>query len=589
MNKRIQTTELSFDQIKQSIKTYLSGQSQFSDYEFEGSGLSILLDVLALNTHYNALYLNLALNEAFIDTASKRSSVVSKAKELGYTPRSSISATALVNVIMIDDTLNAPDYMEIPEYATFTATVGSESFNFYTTQTYIAYKQGNQYIFNNVVLREGALYEYAYEYVQGRSFIVPNKDVDITTFSVTVQENVGSSTTDVYVRSNNIVDIAGDTKVYFIHENYDGFYELQFGNGDIGNQLDVGNYIRIKYLISSKDIANGARTFSYNNAFVTTITPAYGGSEAEDIESVRWNAPRHFTAQNRCVTANDYKYIIKNLYNVKDVNVWGGDEVVPPQYGKVFLSIVPKNSQTLSNDEKDYILNYIIKPRKSLTITPEFVDPTYMDLSIDVKFKYDPNLTIRNAQEISSLVFDTIIDYSDTNLATFDGVFRTSRISTEIDNTEDSIISNDITLALYRDITPIYNTNYTYNINLGNTIHNSPLSEENVISSGFYISGNNNICYIDDVPPATGDVGKLRLFYLDNLNNKVSISDIGTINYSKGIVNITGLNIRSLYTNSFRLKIVPGDSDIYSSHHQFLRISPSLIKITPFILSTKGL
>ena len=591
MNKKIQTTELGFDEIKQNLKTYLSGQAEFSDYNFEGSGMSILLDVLAYNTHYNSLYLNLALNEAFIDTASKRASVVSKAKELGYVPRSAVCATARVNIIILDDNIGAPDYIEIPAYSTFTSSVDNTSFTFYNTQSYIAYKESNQYVFENVELREGKLYQYNYEYTDGRKFVIPNSGVDITTVEVSVQDDINSGSVEIYVNSNDIIDVNSSSKVYFIKENYDGFYEIEFGNDDIGKKLDEGNYITIRYLISSLDQPNGISQFSYDafNSFVTTVDAAYGGSGPEDIESIRWNAPRYYTTQNRCVTPSDYKNIIKSLYNVKDVNVWGGETVTPPQYGKAFISVVPNNAPVLTDDEKNYILEEILEPRKSLSITPEFVDPTYIDVELDVKFYYDPNMTTRSAGDISTIVLQTIEDYNNQYLSTFDGIFRYSRLVSAIDNSEDSITSNFINIKLHRELVPIYNIDASYTVELGNSIKNSRTFEEAVLSSGFYINGNSNICFIEDQPPTLGDTGIMRMFYRDGTNSKVYLRDVGTINYSKGIININNITIVALYAPEFKLMIVPAINDVESNKNQFVQIPSNKVNITPIVDTRKGL
>lgn len=595
MNKKIQTTELGFDEIKQSLKTFLSGQAEFSDYNFEGSGMAILLDVLAYNTHYNSLYLNLALNEAFLDTASKRASVVSKAKELGYVPRSAVCATARVTVTIIDDNINSPEYIEIPAYSIFNSSIDGVNYTFYTTQSYIAYKDSNQYVFNDVILREGKLYQYNYEYTAGGKFVVPNTNVDTTTIQVSIQESIGSAETEIFVNSNNIIDVDGTSKVYFIKENYDGFYEIEFGNGDLGKQLDEGNYITVRYLISSLDEPNGISQFSYEafNAFVTTIDAAYGGSGPEDVESIRWNAPRFYTTQNRCVTPADYRNIIKSLYNVKDVNVWGGETMSPPQYGKAFISVVPNNAPVLTDDEKDYILKEILEPRKSLSITPEFIDPTYIDVELDVKFYYDPNMTTRSSGDLSTIVLQTIEDYNEKYLSTFSGIFRYSRLISAIDNSEASITSNFMTVKLHRELTPIYgidaSIDASYVVELGNAIKNSRTFEEAVLSSGFYISGNNNLCFIEDNPPAFGNIGTMRMFYRDGTNAKVYLRDVGTIDYAKGIIRINNITITALYTNEFKLVIVPAVNDVESNKNQFVQIPSNKVTITPIIDNRKGL
>ena len=590
MNKKIQTTELNFDDIKQSLKTYLSGQAEFSDYNFEGSGLSILLDVLALNTHYNALYLNLAVNESFLDSASKRSSVVSKAKEIGYVPRSSKSSSAKVNITMINEQVDAPIYIEIPKYATFSSNIDGTTYNFYTMSSYISYKTGTSYVFNDVILKEGTLFTYSFSVNDGAHYVLPNDKIDTSTILVTVKENIHSSVYDVYKESDSIVNIESDSKVYFLKENHDGLYELEFGNDVIGKKLSNGNIINVTYLICNEELPNGISNFTYNGnipvnttSYITVVDSAHGGSAPESIDSIKWNAPRVYTAQNRCVTVDDYISLIKSMYDVSDVNVWGGETNIPPQYGKVFISVVPKNTNFLTEDDKDYILSNIINPRKGVSITPEFIDPDYLKLKITVTYKYNPAKTQLTADDISSIILDTIMNYKTNTLNTFSGVFRQSKLTAEIDNSEDSITSNTIDFTIHREVTPIFNLVSGYKINIGNSIYKSAVPAESLLSSGFYIPNSSNVHYIDDIPNSVGNSGQLRLFYRDNKGLKVQVAIIGTVNYITGSIEITDLNIRGLYLTDLTLVIKPELKDIKSNRNQFVTIEPHMVTINPLI------
>ena len=590
MSNKIQTTELDFDAIKQSLKTYLSGQSEFSDYNFDGSGMNILLDLLAYNTHYNGLYLNLALNESFLDTASKRASVVSKAKELGYVPRSSRSAKAVVTITYIDERVGAPSYYEIPAYSQFTAQNNEKTYVFYNIKPQIAYRDGNQYVFSNIEIYEGKLFEYSYEYYLDRSFIIPNKDTDISTLKVTVQDSVGSGNTVIFNSSNDIINVTGESAVYFFKENYDGLYEIEFGNGIIGKELIEGNVINITYIICSNDEPNGARSFSYVSVglppgvstYVTTITTAHGGSVREDTESIRWNAPRVYTTQNRCVTASDYISVIKSMFSATAINVWGGQDNLPPQYGKVFISVVPTNKEFLDESDKAAILN-IINPRKSLSITPEFVEPNYLKISMDVSFYYDPNLTTRSSSELSSLVLQTIMDYKTNNLSSFDGIFKQSKLSADIDNCDRAITSNSISFKVHREVPPVFNLNTGYNILVGNAINKSVAPAEDVISSGFYVPGSGDIHYIDDSPDQYSDTGKLRLFYKDSNGNKVIVSDAGAVDYKNGFIVINNLTISGLYLTDFIFVVNPRYTDVVSNRNQFVTIQDHMVNIAPLL------
>lgn len=595
-NRRIQTTELDFDQIKSNLKTYLQGQSQFSDYDFEGSGLSVLLDVLAYNTHYNALYTNLAINESFIDSASKRASVVSIAKELGYTPASARCATANVSVAMVNSQLTAPSTIEIPANTSFSTTVNGASYTFYTVESYIAPLIDGQYLFPSVTLREGTPLQFRYTYTDGLQITIPNPNVDISTVRVTVQENAQSSTFDVFSASNTILNLTSTSAVYFVKELDNGLYQLEFGNGVIGRQLAEGNVVNISYMTCSADAPNGARTFLYQGtlpvnttAFVSTTDAASGGAQPESIESIRWNAPRAYAAQNRCVTIDDYKTIVTSLFpEALAVSVWGGEENTPPEYGKVFLSIVPRTTDFLSEDQKAFILQTIINPRKPVTVTPVFVDPIYLKLELNVSYYYNPQLTTRNSGDITSLVTQTINTYNTNTLNSFGSVFKYSQLSNLIDRSEQSITSNITTIKLHREVTPIYGTVASYTVNLGNPVYNSGVAEESILSTGFYTPDGPDLdtpCYIDDLPVGGEDagVGVLRLFYYNTSGDKVVIKNVGTVDYTKGLISITAVNIVSLYASAWTLIIKPESNDVASIQHQFVEIDPLLLTVTPVI------
>ena len=595
-NSRIQTTELDFDRIKSNLKTFLQGQSEFSDYDFEGSGLSVLLDILAYNTHYNALYTNLAINEAFIDSAAKRSSVVSIAKELGYVPSSARAATANVSVTMVNSQLTAPTSIEIPAYTSFTSIVNNTTYTFYSTQSYLATLAEGQYVFPSVDLKEGTYLQYRYGYTDGIQIVIPNTGVDLSTLSVTVQENSQSSTYEVYTVSDSILNLTATSPVYFIKELDNQLYQLEFGNGVIGKQLAEGNVITISYLVCSADAPNGARTFSYQGtlpanttAFVSTTNSAAGGAQPESTESIRWNAPRAYASQNRCVTVDDYKAQITSLFpEALAVSVWGGEENTPPQYGKVFVSVVPRTTDVLSDSQKSYILQNIINPRKPLTITPVIVDPIYVKLQLNISYYYNPQLTTRSSGDITTLVSQTVSSYNDAHLNAFGRVFKYSQLSNLVDTSEQSITSNIMTLKLHRDVTPVYNTVSGYTVNLGNPIYDSGVPEESVLSTGFYTPDGpdlNTPCYIDDIPTGGESAGKgdLRLFYYNSSGQKVILRTVGTVDYSKGIVYIEALNITSLYATSFKLIIKPESNDVASVQHQFVEIDPTLVTITPIV------
>lgn len=587
-NRRIQTTELDFDGIKSALKTYLQGQQQFSDYDFEGSGLTQLLDILALNTHYNALYTNLAVNEAFLDSAAKRSSVVSKAKELGYTPKSATAATAVVTVSMLNDQITAPTTIEIPQYSPFTTQVDGTTYTFYNTASYTASRSGNQYIFQNVELKEGQFLQNVYVYSANTPIIIPNTGVDRSTITVTVQESAQSTAIETFVESATIINLTPTSAAYFLRELDDQTYQIEFGNDVLGKSPAAGNVITVSYLVCSQDAANGASAFTYGNtlpanttAYVVTQTAAAGGAAPEDIESIRWNAPRAFTTQNRCVTLEDYRTIINSLYTpARSVSVWGGESASPPQYGKVFIAIVPESLDNLTTSEKNYIIEEIINPRKPLSITPVIVDPTYLKLTVTTSFYYNPRLTTRSSTDIQALVRQTILDYNNTYLSEFGGIFKFSKLGTLIDASEPSITSNITTITLHREITPVYGILSEYKVSLGNPIYDSGVPEESILSTGFIPADTTETCYIDDVPNDDGTgTGVLRMFYLSTNNTKIVVKTVGTINYKTGEIDIVDLNITSLSNGVFELKIKPQSNDVVGSQDQFVTIDPTQITV----------
>lgn len=590
-NKRIQTTELDFDGIKQSLKAFLQGQSQFTDYDFEGSGMSVLLDVLAFNTHYNALYTNLAINEAFLDSASKRSSVVSKAKELGYVPRSAKAATAIVNVTMINNSLSAPTTMEIPRYAPFTTTVDGVNYTFYTTQSYIAPKQGNQYVFENVELKEGT--QLTYRFVvesQTQTFTLPNPIVDVSTIRVLVQDNAQTTAFDTYTPSATIISADGDSKIYFIRELDNLYYALEFGDGIVGKQLSNGNVITAEYIVCNQDAPNGARTFQYNgplqtstSAYVVTTSPAFGGAPAESIEAIKWNAPRTFAAQNRCVTLDDYKTIIYSLYpNAQSINVWGGETNNPPKYGDVYISVKPQDREQLSDSEKQYILKDIIGPRQIVTVHPKFVDPEYLRVQLSTIVYFNPALTNLSANDIAAAATQSISAYDQANLSRFNGILKFSALMRSIDQSDPSIVSNITTIKILRDVTPQFDQLVDYTIDLGNPIYNSGVPEQSVVSSAISVLNTNRTAYIEDLPTEGNDVGTLRLFYYVG-SQKVYVRDVGTVTYSKGLINVTGLVITGLVDPTFTFTVKPQSNDVASARNQIVTIDPSLISVQAII------
>jgi hypothetical protein len=586
-NKNITTAELDFDAIKTNLKTFLKGQDTFKDYDFEGAGLSVLLDLLAYNTHYNALYTNLAVNESFLDSASKRSSVVSRAKEIGYVPYSSSAATAVVNMV-VSSTTSTPATLTLPAYSSFSTSIDGTQYTFYNTESIVATLSGSTYTFTNVNIKEGNPLTFKYTVADGTQYIIPNQKVDTSTLSVRIQDNAASSNFATWINQELIINLDSMSKVYFIKEIEGQFYELEFGNGVIGKALSNGNIVNLTYLVTNEDAGNGARVFSYTGSTllggsvaVTTLTPAVGGSIAETIDSVRYNAPRSYSAQNRAVTVEDYKTMVFRLYpEAQTINVWGGEDNYPPIYGKVFLSIKPTTTDILTQNQKDYIINSILKQKNVVSITPEIVNPEYINMKINCSVYYNPRLTTRSENTLKGLVIQTIKDYNTNNLNSFTGVFRHSNLSSLIDQTEESIVSNITTVKLHREVDVQYNTNANYTINLANPIFGSGVPEQAILSTGFYIAGNDNIVYIEDLPTDTL-TGQLRLWYYSG-DIKTYIRTFGSVDYPNGIIKLTELEITGIdLTDSpiLELMIKPQSNDVVSIRNQLVTIPDNNIDV----------
>ena len=583
-NKKINVTELDFDNIKSNLKNFLKGQDQFQDYDFEGSAMSVLLDVLAYNTHYNALYNNMAINEMFLDSARKRNSVVSLAKMLGYTPRSAACAKAIVTVTVSGGS-NAPATVTLPAYSEFTTNVDGTQYTFYNTGSVTTNRSNNAYTFTNLEITEGRPLNFKYVASAGSRYIIPNSNVDINTLKVRIQENSTSSMYETWANTDSIVNATPVSKAFWVKEIDDGLYEITFGDGNIGRALDTGNVIHLDYFVSSLDAANGARAFSYNGGTilggstvaVTTTGIASNGSDKEANDSIRFNAPKFYAAQNRAVTPDDYKALIyANVPEAKSVSVWGGEDNNPPVYGKTFICIKPKDATKLTTVQKAAITSSILSNRNVVSVIPEIVDPEYINIALDVTVYFNEQDTTRTPAEIATLVRQTIISYNDSDLQTFDGVFRFSKLSKLIDETDPSIVNNITTVLLRRKMTPRYNVSAQYLLNMINPIYYSGVAEESFQSTGFYIDGSDQVHYLDD-----DGIRYVRLYRLGTNATKIIVNDqIGTIDYSKGIVDIKNLHITALADVDFELSIAPQSNDVVSALTQVAEIANDHLKIT---------
>lgn len=462
-NTTLRVAELDFNTIRNNLKTYLNSQSEFSDYNFEGSGLSVLLDILAYNTYYNGFYLNMVANEAFLDTAQLRQSILSQAKLINYFPSSSHGSEAMVNIRVTPTSSENQtiDYVVLDKYTQLLgADVEGQSYPFVTINSNTAYKSNGSFYFPNVWIKQGEVITQQFSMTANNKtarFEIPSANVDIETLTVTVQESSANTYTEEYLHSADITEITANSRIYFVEENENLNYTLQFGDGILGYRPKVGNIIITTYIDTQGSQTNDVSKFNVidpigtyrGNVRVTTVSSSRSGSDKEPIDTIRLRAPQYYTAQNRCVTTRDYEAILMKDYpNIDAVSIWGGEDNDPPVYGKVYISIKTKGFYTLTNLEKENIKTNLIKDKNVVTVTPVIVDPDYIFVTVRGKIYYNPSLTTKTANEIMDLVKQAAYEYADVELNTYRSTFKKSRLQSYIEKADPSITGADIDIFL---------------------------------------------------------------------------------------------------------------------------------------------
>lgn len=554
---QLEVTELDFQSIKENLKTFLQSQEEFQDYNFNGSGLSILLDVLAYNTHYNGTLAHFLSNEMFIDSAVKRNSVVSIAKTLGYTPTSRRSAVADVTFEIKPVVGYAPTSLTISRDTVFTASAGNKTYNFYPKEdatSSLSTLLSNQTGFSfPLELIEGKRISNRFTVDQTNTsgpFVLPNQNIDTTTIRVRV---VKSSTVQDITSWNyydDIMSVEPTTRAFFVEEGPSGLYEVRFGDGIIGAALEVNNIVLIDYIVSSGAGANNISTFSATGTFtgsteVKTIyvnNSAAGGQEKQSIDSIRYNAPKFNSTKNRVVTSDDYEALIKSRFsNINSITVWGGEDNIPPIYGKVFVAIQPLPGSIITQSDRDIIIRDIIRPRSVVSIQPEFVDPITTYLSLNVTVDYDRTNTTLTSSRIESEVTTVINNYFTNNLNKLQKNFYYSKLSAVINATTSSIFSNSIQIVMHRRIPVITGITEQYTVYFNTQLENESFRTSNFTTT---ITGQQYEVYITDSHVDAGDsIGNL---VMKRVVDDTIVSTVGTIDYDAGVINIPTLLIDSL-------------------------------------------
>jgi hypothetical protein len=582
-NNKINVSDLDFDLIKTNLKEFLKTQDQFTDYDFDGSGLNVLLDVLAYNTHYNAMYTNLAVNEMFLDSASKRDSVVSIANNYGYIPTSRAAAIAKI-ALAVPFGSNSSRTLSLPKYSPFTSVVSGVEYSFYTTAENIGLRNESSglYEFSSIDLYEGTPVIERFNILNESKIVLQNKNIDISTIKISVQDPTSLSTS-IYKYSEKVISLSSTSEVFFIREIEGEQYQVYFGKDNLGKEPAIGSVVTVEYIVTSGATANGIKLFTYAGPSfgsiptITVLQTATGGREAETVDEIKYNVSHKYKVQDRAVTATDYADIIKTNYpDIDSINCWGGETMSPPIYGKVYICIKPKSSLFLTSSEKNYISESIIKPKAMLGIFPTLIDPIYNTIELETTVYYNPNLTNKSSSQIEQAVRQAVLDYNDTYLQKFDGVLRYSRLARAIDDADTSIINNVTTVTLRRIVDVVFNLSTSYTVQLSNPIYKSGVAEEAVMTAGFYVNNQETLHYIDD-----DGAGNLRLFYYNPLDyTKVFVnSKIGTVNYDTGELKVNSLFVSGLDGSDFEFIIKTQSDDVICKHNQIVNIDATFLTI----------
>ena len=593
-SSQINVTELDFENIAENLKGYLQGQEKLKDYDFEGSTMSVLVDLLAYASHIGAVNTNIAGSELFLDSAQIRKNVVSRAKDLGFVPASESCASAIVdiainNVRNSDGSFPTSADMQLERGNIFEAVFDGIQYQFVVPNTVKPTQNGSTYNYESVPLVQGTYAQDQFIFdsqIGNPKFVLSNARVDNSRIEVSVNSGGVSS---AYSKALDVSNIQTTSEVYYTQENEEGYTEIYFGDGTLGKELIDGDIITVTYIIVDTVHCNGIKNFSqvtavngYTDSTITTTSNASGGAEKEDIESIKFKATKFYTSQNRLVTLNDYKAKVKEYYpNADAVAVWGGEDNDPPQYGKVFLAIKPLNSDYLSTTEKTVIKNKL-NGLNMLTVRPEIVDAEIVKILLSTTFKYNERATTLSKGELETVVTNAINSYDTTNLTNFDAVFRHSNLVKSIDDSNSAILSNVTNVRLQKKMEIKPGQLIGYINTFGNGFYN-PTSGYNAsqggitVSTGFYSVGDaTNIHYFDD-----DGKGNLREYYLSGATRIYVNSNAGTVNYSTGLITINAINITSTVNvdSTIDFTMIPNGNDVVATRGILVDISSSDITV----------
>tara|TARA_B100000287_G_scaffold82256_1_gene74913 strand:- start:5525 stop:7396 length:1872 start_codon:yes stop_codon:yes gene_type:complete len=594
-SSQVNITDLDFDDIAANLKEYLKGQQTLKDYNFEGSNISLLIDLLAYSSHVSAFNANMVASELFLDTAQIRKNIVSRAKEIGYTPTSATASMTTIDLQVNNPIIGGavPTSLTLNRGHKFKTVFDGVQYPFVLLESKTISPLNDIWKFEGLELYQGTMNSDIFMYngqVQNQRFALTEEGVDTSSITVTVESTGGSSS--AWTENTDISLLNKDSKVWYVQENDLGQFEIYFGDGVISAEPLDGDTITVSYLVTNETHINGASVFSMTDSIanntdvtLTTITNSSGGKDKEGIESIRFAASKFYTSQNRLVTVDDYKSKLQTLYPGADsISVWGGEDNEPPQYGKIFISIKPsQNVNKLTSSEKT-LLKDKMKSLNMLTVRPELVDADIIDILVTTNFKFNPRATTKTASELETLVRAAIVTHDTTHLSGFDSIFRHSVLTSDIDSAESSILSNITTVKLRKTLTPTLGQSkgYTVEFGGGNSFYNPHTGHNKagggiITTTGFTVSGFTETFYFDD----DGE-GNLRRYSLTGSTRVYADSQAGTVDYSNGKITINGVNILNTVNtdDTIHFTVIPNSYDSVAFRNNLLDINTSLISVT---------
>ena len=595
MSNKLVVSEYDFDAIKSNLKSFLQGQTSFQDYDFEGSSLNILLDILSYNTHYLAYLANMSTNELYLDSADIRNNIVSLAKMIGYTPSSPRAPMASIDIQLNNATGTS---VTMSKGTVFTTTVDNTSYQYVTNSDITITPSSGIYKFSSVPIYEGSLVTFKYTVDVNdvdQKFIIPNANADTSTLLVKIQNSSTDTTTNTYSLAGGYNSVDANSKVYFIQEGQDGKYEVYFGDGINGKALADGNIVILEYIVTNKDVSNSASSFTlsgniggFSDVTITTISNSQGGAEAETDESIKHNAPLQYAAQDRAVTTSDYETLVQTIYpNALSVSAWGGEDDETPRYGIVKIGVKAASGSTLTETTKADIVNKL-KPYNVASVKPEIVDPETTSVLLTSTVKYDSKSTTKSSDTLKSEITTAITNYNTNTLQKFDAVYRHSKLTGLIDDVDTSILSNITTIKIRKSFTPTISSSTKYDIFFRNSLFN-PHTGHNATaggilsSTGFKVTGSDLEQFLDD----DGN-GNVRRYYLSSGIRTYANETQGTIDYSTGQITLNSLNIASISnirgatSTVVELTVTPNSNDVVPVRDQIVEIdiANSTINVT---------